>query len=114
VYAGEERHWFPLRFDAFGWANHLGLVGGLLLIFLLVLSNDWSLTRLGARRWKGLQRWNYLVFGLVVVHGLLYQVLEKRIAGWVVAFAILNVLVVLMQVAGFQRRQKQKQLSTTR
>src|SRR5262245_10507058 len=102
VYAEEERHLFPLRFDAFGWANHLGLVAGLLLILLLVLSNDWSLTRLGARRWKGLQRWNYLVFGLVVVHGLLYQVLEKRIAGWVVAFAILNVLVVVMQVAGFQ------------
>src|SRR5215510_1948123 len=48
VYPAEERHLFPLRFDAFGWANHLGLLAGLLLVMLLSLSNDWSLARLGA------------------------------------------------------------------
>ena len=43
----------PLRLDSFGWANHLGLLAGLLLVLLLVLWSDWSLTRLGARRrWR--------------------------------------------------------------
>ena len=44
VYPAEESHSFPLRFDTIGWANHLGLLAGLLLVFLLVLSNDWSLS----------------------------------------------------------------------
>ena len=114
VYPSEENHAFPLRLDAFGWANHLGLLAGLLLLMLMLLSNDWSLKRLGARRWKGLQRWNYAAFGLVLVHGVLYQILEKRIAGWVIAFASLNVLIVAMQIAGFQRRHKQKQAPGTR
>ena len=113
VYPAEQTRLFPLRLDSFGWANHLGLLAGLLLVLLLVLSNDWSLTRLGARRWKTLQRWNYAVFGLVLAHGVLYQVLEKRIAGWVIVFAVLSVLVIALQVAGFRRRRKQKQASAT-
>src|SRR6185369_16003114 len=59
VYPAEQARLFPLRLDSFGWANHLGLLAGLLLVLLLVLSNDWSLRRLGPRRWKQLQRWNY-------------------------------------------------------
>ena len=109
VYPAEESHSFPLRLDTVGWANHLGLLAGLLLVFLLVLSNDWSLKRLGARRWKGYQRWNYAVFGLVLAHGVLYQILETRNAGWVTAFAVLSVLVIVLQVTGFRRRCKQKQ-----
>lgn len=113
VYPAKENHWFPLRLDAVGWANHLGLLAGLLLALLLALSNDRSLTHLGARRWKGLQRWNYAVFGLVLAHGVLYQVLEKRIAGWVLTFAILSVLVIVLQVAGFRWRRKQREVSLT-
>jgi uncharacterized membrane protein len=56
---------------------------------------------------------NYAVFGLVLVHGVLYQVLEKRMVGWVITFAVLNLLVIVLQVAGFRRRRKQKQASTT-
>ena len=113
VYPAEQAGWFPLRLDSFGWANHLGLLAGLLLVLLLVVSNDWSLKRLGARRWKALQRWNYGVFGLVLAHGLLYQVMEKRIAGWVITFAVLSLLVIVLQVAGFRGRRKQKQASAT-
>jgi sulfoxide reductase heme-binding subunit YedZ len=98
-----------LRHDTFGWANHLGLLAGLLLVLLLLLSNDWSLARLGARRWKGLQRWNYAVFALAIAHAVLYQVLEKRIIGWVMTFAILSALVIAMQVAGFRSRRCRRQ-----
>jgi sulfoxide reductase heme-binding subunit YedZ len=110
VYPAEESHLFPLRLDAVGWANYLGLLAGLLLLFLLVLSNDWSLKRLGARRWKRYQRWNYAVFGLVLAHGVLYQILETRNAGWVTAFAVLSALVIVLQVTGLRRRRKQKQI----
>jgi len=114
VYPAEESHSFPLRLDTVGWANHLGLLGGLLLLFLLVLSNDWSLTRLGARRLKGYQRWNYAVFGLVLAHGMLYQILETRAVGWVTALAVLSVLIIVLQLTGFQRRCEQKQACEAR
>jgi len=103
VYPAEQARSFPLRFDSFGWANHLGLLAGLLLLVLLALSNDWSLKRFGARRWKALQRWNYAVFALILVHGVLYQVLEKRIVGWVITFAVLSLFVIALQIAGFRR-----------
>src|SRR5262249_37754801 len=111
VYPAEQDHLFPLRLDRFGWANHLGLFAGLLLVLLFVLSSDWSMRRLGARRWKGLQRWSYAVFGLVLAHGVLYQILEKRIIAWVVCFAVLNLLVIGLQAAGFRKRREQKQAS---
>src|SRR5262249_7241751 len=68
---------------------------------------DWSLRRLGAPRWKGFQGWNYALFGLVLAHGVLYQILEKRNAGWVIGLAALGVLVVGLQLAGVRRRRKQ-------
>ena len=108
MYPAEQTRLFPLRLDSFGWANHLGLIAGLVLVLLLALSNDWSLTRLGARRWKALQRWNYAVFGLVLAHGVLYQIIEKRIAGWVIAFAVLSALVLVLQGAGFRRHRTRK------
>jgi len=113
VYPVEKARGFPLRLDSIGWANHLGLLAGLLLLLLLLLSNDWSLTRLRVRRWKRLQRWNYAVFGRVLAHGVLYQVLEKRIVGWTITFAILNLLIIELQVAGFREHRKQHQSSPT-
>lgn len=108
VYPAEQARSFPLRLDTVGWANHLGLFAGLLLLLLLVISNDWSLKRLTGRRWKALQRWNYAVFGLIVVHGALYQLLEKRIAGWAITFALLSALVIVLQLTGFWTRRKHK------
>jgi hypothetical protein len=47
------------------------------------------------------------------VHGVIYQVLEKRIVGWVISFVILNVLVMILQVTGFRRRRMPKRTSKT-
>ena len=40
------------RIDPFGVANYTGLTAGLILIALLVTSNDASLRRLGTERWR--------------------------------------------------------------
>ncbi|MBA4159583.1 MAG: hypothetical protein H0X65_19215, partial [Gemmatimonadetes bacterium] len=63
------------------WAADGRSAGGVL---LLALSNDLSLRLLKAGRWKTLQRWNYALFALTVVHGIAYQVIEDRKAGYVV------------------------------
>ncbi len=92
----------PLRLDAFGIANHAGLLLTVVLVILLALSNDASLRRLGARRWKGIQRLAYPGYAALVAHALMYPLLEGRpsvIAIPLVAAAI----VATVQLAGFRR-----------
>jgi DMSO/TMAO reductase YedYZ heme-binding membrane subunit len=97
---------FPLRIDPFGLTNYAGLGATLILLLLLSLSNDASLRSLGASRWKSLQRWNYAGALLVAAHGTVYQILEKRAAGFIVAFAALVLLALAMQLAGFRMGKK--------
>jgi len=104
LYPAEWERAFPLRFDTFGLANWTGLLSGLLFLLLLCLSNDFSLRRLGAVRWKSLQRWSYAAFVLLVFHGALYQlVIESRPWGWVAFLGALVVTAAAAQGAGFRR-----------
>jgi methionine sulfoxide reductase heme-binding subunit len=66
------------RHDAFGLSNYSGLAAAGLLVLLLTISSDRALGRLGTNTWKRVQRWAYAAGGLVVVHGALYQFIEKR------------------------------------
>ena len=90
----------PLRLDAFGFANHLGLIGALFLLLLLLVSSDRALRRLGAPRWKRIQRLNYLAAVAVVVHGILYQLLERRGTLLVISFVATIAAALLLQAAG--------------
>lgn len=100
---GPEPHLRDVRYDPFGLANYTGLVATIVLLLLLGLSNDVSLRRLGRRRWKALQRLNYAVFTLIVAHGAVYQVLEKRRLVFVLVFAATVAAVSLVQAAGVRR-----------
>lgn len=103
VYPADEAHVLPVRHDLFGLANYTGLAATLVLVLLLILSNNASLRALGRRRWKGLQRWNYGAFALIGVHGIAYQVLERREFLFVeIGFAVM-LAVVTLQVAGLRR-----------
>lgn len=92
------------RIDPFGAANDTGLIAILVLLLLLALSNNASLRALKVRRWKGLQRWNYWAALLVLIHGALYQALERRSLGFVVLFIAVAAAVAAMQAAGYVRR----------
>ena len=43
---------------------------------------------------------------MVAAHGVVYQILEKRTAGFVVVFAAIVLLVLAMQAAGFRAGKK--------
>jgi DMSO/TMAO reductase YedYZ heme-binding membrane subunit len=101
-------HTFPLRIDSFGLTNYAGLGATLILLLLLSLSNDASLRAFGANRWKSLQRWNYVCAILTVAHGLVYQILEKRMVGFVVTFAAIVLVALAIQLAGFSTVKRQK------
>jgi sulfoxide reductase heme-binding subunit YedZ len=94
---------FPVRVDPFGLTNYAGLVAVVIFAMLLCLSNNASLRVLGGKRWKSLQRWNYAAAVLVLLHGWVYQILEKRDLAFVLVFAILVLVVLTFQLAGFRR-----------
>jgi sulfoxide reductase heme-binding subunit YedZ len=95
---------------AFVTANYLGFIGALLLIVLMLLSNDIALKTLGVGRWKWLQRSSYLVLGFVVLHGALYQLLEKRSVGLVVVLTVVTTFAIVLQVAGVRAQRRRRSI----
>lgn len=45
-----------------------GIIAFILLFLLAITSNDYSIRKLGGRRWKQLHRWAYVIEALIVVH----------------------------------------------
>jgi sulfoxide reductase heme-binding subunit YedZ len=98
LYFVDTRHY--LRRDVFGFGNYTGLLAALLFGLLLALSNDVSLRKLGADRWKSLQRWAYGAVALTGAHAIAYQQVEKRSLPFEVALYILLGIVSIFQLAG--------------
>ena len=88
---------------AFLAANYTGLAGTIILALLLAISNDLALRTLGTARWKRIQRWNYFLFALVAVHGMLYLALDK--ASWflIAPFLLVVALVAITRAPGLFR-----------
>ena len=109
VYGPTEHH-HGLRHDLFGAANFTGLAATLVLVALIATSNDLSLRRLGAARWKQLQRWNYAAFALIAIHAFAYQGVETQKAPYV-ATAIACVAVALVfQFLGWKQTRQRTEL----
>ena len=92
------------RTDLFGFANYTGLAAVLIALLLLALSNDYFLRTLGSDRWKRFQRWNYALFALVLLHGVAFQVIEKRKIPFVIALAVLVLTSIVLQQQGYRKR----------
>ena len=63
--------------NSFGMGNWTGLAATVIVVLLLVLSTDRYLRELKSRRWKDLQRLNYTLFALVVLHAIYYGALRQ-------------------------------------
>ena len=86
--------------DRIGLGNWTGLAATLIVVGLLVLSTDRSLSELKARRWKTLQRLNYVLFVFVVVHAVFYGSLAHGNTPSAVVLVSTVVAVLLGQAAG--------------
>jgi methionine sulfoxide reductase heme-binding subunit len=113
LFPAGDKHLIPLRYDPFGLANWIGLASTLILMALFATSNDLSLRKLGKERWKTLQRSNYFLFGFVALHGIAYQILEKRTVPLILLLVLMIGIVVIIQMAGFimHRREKRNLLN---
>lgn len=103
MYFFKRLHPLAIQNTQFGFANYTGLGAALLFLMLLVLSNDVSMRAFGIRSWKSTQRWVYVAFGLTIIHGIAYQLVEKRHLSWIIIFGTLTALAVAVQFAGFAR-----------
>jgi len=90
----------------FLFANWIGLASALLFVMLVVISNNPSLRSMGLRTWKFIQRGAYPAAALATVHGLAYQLLEKRSAPLLILVVAAAALVVGLQLAGIRTRQR--------
>jgi DMSO/TMAO reductase YedYZ heme-binding membrane subunit len=81
---------------------------------LLAISSDRAIRRLGARRWKRVQRLAYALFALVAAHTVLYQLVEERAAALVGAGAAVMGATVALQLAGARRRARRPHPLPTR
>jgi sulfoxide reductase heme-binding subunit YedZ len=85
----------------FGIANDFGLAATIMLILLLVTSNDWSLRRLKGKRWKTLQRLNYVLVALALLHTFLYQDISRREPVFTNITLMLTLVMLVVQAFGF-------------
>jgi methionine sulfoxide reductase heme-binding subunit len=100
LFPPEARTFTRLRYDAFGMTNYAGAFAAVLSLMLLALSNNASLRLLGAGQWKRLQRCNYILILLVLLHALVYQVLEKRALPWVLSVLCLTIALGTIRMLG--------------
>lgn len=83
---------------AFVAANFTGLLSAFVLAGLVAISNDGAVRRLGLSKWKSLQRLAYVAAAAAVIHGLAYQILERRAPLLVAVVAAAAVAVIAVQL----------------
>jgi sulfoxide reductase heme-binding subunit YedZ len=68
-----------IRLDNFGLANYTGLIAALIIILLIITSNDYMLRELKPARWKNIQRLSYLMFILIIIHCYFYRIGKQNL-----------------------------------
>ena len=92
---------YNLLLSGGGLSNNIGLMATIILVILLVLSNDYFLIKLKGKHWKFLQRFNYGLAILAFIHTVLYQRLDNRSRTFVTYTFIFAIALLCIQAAGF-------------
>lgn len=86
--------------NSFGLANWTGLAATVIVMGLLAISSDAALRKLKAGLWKRLQRLNYALFALVVLHAFFYGAFLRSTSPFTALLLIIIGAVVFGQAAG--------------
>ena len=87
--------------NSFGWGHWTGLAALVIVAGLLMLSSDAALRKLKAKNWKRLQRLNYVLFALVIVHAFFYGALLRETSPYTILLGLIVIGVVIAQLLGF-------------
>lgn len=91
-----------LRYRLYSLGNISGFLVGVFFLLLLLLSNNRSLSLLGTRWWKRLQRLSYLALAATIFHAVSFQVLESRAWVLIVLICAAGAWVLVRQLRGFR------------
>ena len=100
---------FHLKFDSFRLANYTGLVAALLILLMLITSNDFSIRKLQFSTWKTIQRLAYIMFPLIIVHAMFYKIMAKHLGSIYWIYLPVFLLVLLFQLAGMRIKLRSSQ-----
>lgn len=93
-------HRYSIRLDNFGLANYSGLISALIIILLLLTSNDYFLKKLNQTNWKNIQRFSYLMFILGIIHCILYRIVKENLSFIYSFYLPLFTIVLTFQLTG--------------
>jgi sulfoxide reductase heme-binding subunit YedZ len=88
--------------NSFGLGNWTGLAALVIAVGLLAISSDAALRKLKARLWERLQRLNYVLFGLVILHAFFYGALLRVTSPFTLLLGLSVLAVILGQVVGIR------------
>jgi sulfoxide reductase heme-binding subunit YedZ len=89
-----------VRIDNFGLANYTGLIAALIIILLLITSNDYFLKKLNPQKWKNVQRLSYLMFILIAMHCYFYRIGKDNLNIFFWFYIPLFTTVLILQIFG--------------
>jgi sulfoxide reductase heme-binding subunit YedZ len=86
--------------NSFGLGNWTGLAALVIVVGLLTISTNRSVRELKAERWKNLQRLNYTLFALVVLHAVFYGALSRITSPFTLLLVFTVIAVFVGQAVG--------------
>jgi sulfoxide reductase heme-binding subunit YedZ len=105
---------FRLATGLSGVSNYMGLIATVLLVVLLVTSNNLSLRKLKGKPWKALQHYNYVLGTLAILHTYGYQVARGREMEFRVGALALAIVVLAAQFLGLMLYTSWRQIGAYR
>lgn len=102
-------HYLP-QLDLFGLSNYVGLPAAVIILVLLVLSNNRSMRWLKGKRWKRVQQWTYPLIVLTILHTLGYQLYNERDGLLLGTLVALTLIVALAQGTGVLVHRRREQV----
>ena len=91
---------YSIRLDNFRLANYTGLISVLIIILLIIISNDYFLKKLNPVRWKNIQRLSYLMFILTIIHCYFYRIGKENLNLFFWFYIPLFTIVLTFQIIG--------------
>jgi sulfoxide reductase heme-binding subunit YedZ len=98
--------------NSFGLGNWTGLVALVLAVELLAISTTRAVRELKPAHWKNLQRLNYTLFALVVLHAVFYGALRRPESPFTVLLVFTVIAVLLGQAMGIWLYRRRKHSRT--
>jgi sulfoxide reductase heme-binding subunit YedZ len=99
-FLNKTEHGYSIRLDSFGLANYTGLISALILLILLITSNDYFFKKLNQSYWKNIQRLSYLMFILALIHCFYYRIVKENLNLIYWIYIPLFITVLIFQMIG--------------